>query len=60
MKDTAIEEIRARRRELFKSKYHGSVEQMVAAAMATDRRHPTVVASAPTRHVRERVSVIGR
>jgi hypothetical protein len=55
MNDEAIEEIRQRRRDLFKQKYSGSVEQMVSSAMKTDGRHPSKVVQAPVHHSRHRI-----
>jgi hypothetical protein len=55
MKDQAIEEIRARRRTLFKEKYGGSIEEMVSAAMEADSRHPAKVVPAPLHHARQRI-----
>jgi hypothetical protein len=55
MNDEAIEEIRQRRRDLFKQKYSGSVEQMVSSSMKTDGRHPSKVVQAPVHHSRHRI-----
>jgi hypothetical protein len=55
MRDQAIEEIRERRRELFKKKYSGSIEKMVASAMAIDSRHPSKVVRAPIHHSRRTI-----
>jgi hypothetical protein len=39
-KDTAIEEIRERRRLLFKNKYHNSVSELLAAGKKYEQKHP--------------------
>ena len=39
-KDKAIEEIRERRRMLFKNKYHNSVSELVAAGKKFEQDHP--------------------
>ena len=40
MKDTIVEEIRSRRRNLIREKYHGSVEQLIRGAIEWERQHP--------------------
>lgn len=35
-----IEEIRERRRKLMQEKYHGSVEELIAAGMKWEQHHP--------------------
>lgn len=40
MKDKLVEEIRARRRRLFREKYGCSVDGLVRGAMAWEREHP--------------------
>jgi hypothetical protein len=39
-KDAAIEEIRERRRMLFKNKYHNSVSELIAAGKKYELEHP--------------------
>jgi hypothetical protein len=39
-RDDAVEEIRKRRRTLFREKYHGSVREMVLAEIEYQRKHP--------------------
>ena len=56
MKDQAIDEIRERRRTLFKKKYGGSIDEMVSAAMEIDRKHPSKVVPAPAHVARRRIS----
>jgi len=43
MRDTAVEEIRARRRRLLQERYGGSVDRMIQAAMESQRLHPVRV-----------------
>ena len=41
--DSAIEEIRKRRRKLFQEKYHGSIDELIAAGMKWEKHHPARV-----------------
>ncbi len=49
MKDEAIEAIRQRRRKLFREKYNGSIDQLVAAAIKWEQKHPEQVVHAHRR-----------
>ena len=40
MKDSAVEEVRARRRRLLKERYGGSVDRMIQTAIERQRLHP--------------------
>jgi hypothetical protein len=46
-KDAAIEEIRERRRQLFKNKYHNSVSELVASGKKFEQKHPERFAKIP-------------
>jgi len=50
VKDKIVEEIRARRRQLVRGKYDGSVDRFVGAAIAWDGKHPDRVIHAGRKH----------
>ena len=45
-----IEEIRARRRTMFRNKFHGSVEELIDHAMRWARKHPERMIDLRERH----------
>lgn len=55
-KDTAIEEIRERRRVLFKTKYHNSVSELVTAGKKLEQEHPERFAKSPPSKIRQKLA----
>jgi hypothetical protein len=53
--DPIIEEIRERRRKLFQDKYHGSIDELVAAGIKWEKQHPGRVVDLRKQGYKERM-----
>lgn len=54
--DEPIEEIRKRRRELFKKKYHGSIDELIESGKKYQKEHPEKFADFPKKKLLKKAS----